>query len=354
MDFLEHILGYVMRGCYLLTHNYLVSLILFALAFQIVLFPLGWKQQKNMVKQAMLRPQEMAIRKKYAGRNDQVTMRKMQNELMELQQKNGYSPLAGCLPMLVQMIIIFPLYWIVIRPLQYCGGLTYSQCYKLAEIFYPKAENESFWRNASKSLGMQPASNTFQIDIANKLIENKDNLAAIIPEGTVADGETELLIDAVNKMIDKVGIPDAGVFGTTPIDGLKVGLWFLIFIPIVNLGLMYLSQFVSKKLSYQSIQQETQQGAGSSMKIMMYVLPLMTGYFTATFASAIGIYWIVRTLLSMAQQFILSRVMPYPKFTEEDYKKAEKDFKKGVTTPSSQREYPQREFRSLHHIDDDE
>ena len=90
------------------------------------------------------------------------------------------------------------------------------------------------------------------------------------------------------------------------------------------------------------------------MKIMMYVLPLMTGYFTATFASAIGIYWIVRTLLSMAQQFILSRVMPYPKFTEEDYKKAEKDFKKGVTTPSSQREYPQREYRSLHHIDDDE
>ena len=158
MGFLETLFGYVMRGCYWLTHNYIVSLLLFALIFQLVLFPLGWKQQKNMVKQAKLRPQEMAIKNKYKGRNDQKTMQKMQQELLELQQKNGYSPLAGCLPMLVQMIIIFPLYWVVIRPLQYCGGLTYSTCYRLAQIFGIEFSDKG-----------QPVSTTFQVDLANKL-----------------------------------------------------------------------------------------------------------------------------------------------------------------------------------------
>lgn len=341
MGFLETLFGYVMRGCYWLTHNYVVSLLLFALVFQLVLFPLGWKQQKNMVKQAMLRPQEMAIRKKYAGRNDQKTMQRMQNELMELQQKNGYSPLAGCLPMLVQMIIIFPLYWVVIRPLQYCGGLTYSTCYSLANALeLPFAKG-------------QPASTTFQVDIARRLSEGWR------PDAALVDSDGKNVLDAVNAMINRFGgdIPNATLFGVdvgvNPFDALKSASWWLIFIPILNLGLMYLSQFISKKLNYQSVQQETQQKAGS-MKIMMYVLPLMTFFVTANFASAIGIYWIFRTILSMAQQFILYKVMPYPTFTEEDYKQAEKDFKKGITAPSSSRVIPEREYRSLHHIDDDD
>ncbi len=341
MGFLETLFGYVMRGCYWLTHNYVISLLLFALVFQLVLFPLGWKQQKNMVKQAMLRPQEMAIRNKYKGRNDQVTMRKMQNELLELQQKNGSSPLAGCLPMLVQMIIIFPLYWVVIRPLQYCGGLTYSTCYSLAK--------ELGLEFSSKG---QPVSNTFQVDIARELSNGWR------PSDALVDSEGVNVLDAVNNMLNRFGgdVPNATLFGVDvgidPFSALRTASWWLILIPVLNLGLMYLSQFLSKKFNYQSVQQETQQNG--SMKIMMYVLPLMTFFVTANFASAIGIYWIFRTILSMAQQFILYKALPYPKFTEEDYKKAEKDYKKGITAPSGSRNIPEREYRSLHHIDDDE
>ena len=154
-------------------------------------------------------------------------------------------------------------------------------------------------------------------------------------------------------MIDsKLGIPSAGVLGETAFKALGTAAWWLILIPIINLGLTYLSQYVSKKVSYQSIQQETQAG---SMKLMMYALPLMTFFITANFASAIGVYWIFRTLLSMLQQVILAKVMPYPKFTEEDYKNAEKEYKKGNTAPiSNNKVYSDRPIRSLHHIDDDE
>ena len=347
MGFLETLFGYVMRGCYWLTHNYIVSLLLFAIIFQLVLFPLGLKQQKNMVKQAKLRPQEMAIRNKYKGRNDQKTMQKMQQELMELQQKNGYSPLSGCLPMLVQMIIIFPLYWVVIRPLQYCGGLTYSTCYRLAQIFGLEFSTKG-----------QPVSTSFQVDLATKLSQDGWR-ETILNSGNLLDSDGTNVLEAVENMMARFGgdIPNATLFGfdlgVTPFDALR-SAWWLLLIPIINLGLMYLSQFVSKKLNYQSVQQEAQNQANGSMKIMMLALPLMTFFVTANFASAIGIYWIFRTILSMGQQFILYKAMPYPTFTEEEYKQAEKDYKKGNLSSPSARQIPEREYRSLHHDDDDE
>ena len=46
--------------------------------------------------------------------------------------------------------------------------------------------------------------------------------------------------------------------------------------------------------------------------------------------------------------------MPYPKFTEDDYKKAEKEYKKGNTSPASEKVYSDKPYRSLHHIDDDD
>ena len=80
-DIINVPLGFIIKVCYQLTQNYAVALLLFAIALQILLFPLGIKQQKNSVKQASLRPKENAIRKKYAGRNDRATMMKMNTEI---------------------------------------------------------------------------------------------------------------------------------------------------------------------------------------------------------------------------------------------------------------------------------
>ena len=325
-DFLAKLLGYVMKGCYWLTNNYVLALLLFALAMQLLMLPLGIKQQKNMIKQAKLRPREMAIKKKYAGRNDQVSMKKCQNEIMEMYQQDGYSTMAGCLPMLVQLIIVFPLYQVVIRPLEFISGLTADMCGEMADILMGAGD------------GAFKAYTGYQIDLIRKIEE-------------LGIGN---LSEKFQGFLDGKTLPDVSLFGVdlgiTPFNALKGISWWLVFVPILNLGLMYLSQFLSKKFTYQNTQAEA--ANNSSMKIMMYVLPLMTFFITFNFASAIGIYWIFRTILSMAQQFILAKAMPYPVFTEEDYKKAEREYKKGKS--GQETVYPQREYRSLHHIDDDD
>ena len=78
-NILNKVFGFVLQFCYGLSGgywgggNYVLTLIIFALLMQILLCPFGILQQRNTIKQAKLRPKEMAIRKKYKGRNDQVS-----------------------------------------------------------------------------------------------------------------------------------------------------------------------------------------------------------------------------------------------------------------------------------------
>ena len=339
-NLLARLLGYVMYGCsWLVGNNYVLALLLFAIAMQILLCPLGIKQQKNMVKQAYLRPKEMAIKRKYAGRNDRATMQKMQNEIMQLQQDAGYSPLAGCLPMLFQLILIFPIYKVAIRPLEFIVGLSSEVCSKLLEV-----------------AGIAEGSSS-QVQLASWL-SNSENIAKIDPNLTATVGEES--VNVLNAVKELDFIPNVSLFGqdlgVTPFDSFGQRYWWLIFIPIINLALMYVSQYLTKKLQYQSALQEQQQGQMNSLKLMMLVMPLMTMFITFSFAAAIGIYWIFRTLLSMLQQYILYKAMPYPQFTEEDYRNAEREMKGKKPHGGAPAGYvpSDKPVRSLHHIDDDE
>ena len=56
---------------------YLFGLFIFALLVKVLLLPFGIKQQKTSIKQAKIRPKEMAIRRKYKGRTDQKTQQNL-------------------------------------------------------------------------------------------------------------------------------------------------------------------------------------------------------------------------------------------------------------------------------------
>ncbi|MBP5255475.1 MAG: YidC/Oxa1 family membrane protein insertase, partial [Clostridia bacterium] len=98
MDFLAIPFGYLLSFCYKLIPNYAGALLIFTLVTKLILFPVGIKQQKNMVKQASLRPKEQALRNRYSG---QGNSQKLQEELMKLYQSENYSPYGGCLPMIL-------------------------------------------------------------------------------------------------------------------------------------------------------------------------------------------------------------------------------------------------------------
>ena len=339
IDLLARLLGYVMQGClWLVNNNYVLALLLFALAMQILMCPLGIKQQKNMVKQAYLRPKEMAIKKKYAGRHDNVTMQKMRNEIMQLQQEAGYSPMAGCLPMLIQLIIIFPIYRVTIRPLEFIVKLSSETCNNILA----KA-NEIITAGGGTAINEKSASAQVQL---SAWLNNSENVAKLPQD-----------MQATVNGLDF--IPNVSLFGAdlgvTPFDAFAANSWWLFLIPFINLGLTYFAQYLTKRFQYKGVLQENGADPMASMKIMMFALPLLTLGITFGFAAAIGIYWIFRTILSTIQQYILFKTMPYPTFTEEDYRNAEKELRgKKVSKAPAGYVYSDRPIRSLHHIDDDE
>ena len=94
------------------TNSYILAIFLFAVIIEVLMLPFGILQQKNSIKQARLRPKEMAIRKKYDGRNDRTTQQKVAQEVQELYQKENFNQFAGCLPTLLTIPILLILYYV--------------------------------------------------------------------------------------------------------------------------------------------------------------------------------------------------------------------------------------------------
>lgn len=285
------------------TGSYLLALFIFALLVKLILLPFGIKQQKNSIKQAKVRPKEMAIRSKYKGRTDQPTQQKMQTEVMELYQSEGYNPASGCLPLLIQFPIIIILYKVITNPLQYICGYTSDMINKIASYL--------------AELG------TSGITIKNGVFSGYDISLISHLESNLA-GINEALGEAGTVILED--LPDFSFFGlgsSTYLAANPTWLSILVLVPLLNFAFTLLSTWVNKKLTFQPMQDQQTQG---SMKFMNIFMAGMTTFIAFGVPAAIGIYWLFNNMLGMLQQFILSKAMPLPKFTEEDYKAAEKEY----------------------------
>ena len=89
-----------------------LAIIIFTLIVKLILFPLMVKQQKSSFKMQALQPELMKIRKKYEGKTDQMSQQRMAFEMQEFQKKNGVSMVSGCLPMLIQLPILYALFYL--------------------------------------------------------------------------------------------------------------------------------------------------------------------------------------------------------------------------------------------------
>ncbi|MBS3976656.1 MAG: membrane protein insertase YidC [Syntrophomonadaceae bacterium] len=85
--------------------NYGLAIIIFTVLLKIIMLPLTVKQVKSMGKMQELQPRIQEIQKKHKD-NPQ----KSQQMVMEIYQKEKVNPFAGCLPLLVQMPILFALF----------------------------------------------------------------------------------------------------------------------------------------------------------------------------------------------------------------------------------------------------
>jgi len=335
--------SWVIRFFYGLTDNYMIALLLFAIVVKVVLFPIGIKTQKNMVKQASLRPKEAAIRAKYAGRTDQATQQKMQNEIMSLYQSENYNPAGGCLPMILQLIVVWAIYQIVYGPLTYLCGMSAEAVALLKEGVKAALEVETYTGNQIQMLH----------DIA---VEGVQRVVEVLPtiEGYTAELGASIEDILINHWPNMTVFGGALDLSETP----SIAINVLLLIPILNLVTTWVSTKITRKFSYQSPDQAQQMN--SSMKIMEITMPLMIFWMAFNLPAALGVYWIFQNLLGVLQSYILSKMFPYPKFTDEELKAAVKEINQGTAAKKEKKSSSGGKgssggkVRSLHHIDDED
>ena len=130
--FFATIIGYPMQWIYSVVNSYGISIILLTIIIRLCLLPLYSKQIKNSAKMAEMQPKIKEIQQRYANNRT-----KMNEEMQKIYQEAGTSPTSGCLPLIIQLPIIYGLFALLRSPLTYM---------KLTEMI--AAVHESFlWIN---------------------------------------------------------------------------------------------------------------------------------------------------------------------------------------------------------------
>ena len=268
-------LGYVMEWIYKLIPNYGWDIILFTLLITVIKIPLQLNQQKSMARMSAFQPMVAEIQKKYRDKPE-----KQQEELMKLQEQ-GYKPTAGC----------------------------------MQRIFHIGADALTAAGEALTAMGISFTTVTRDTNIIAQVIAGESTVSSCFTPDQVAT------ITEFGQHMDFFGIDLTRV----PQYSLAAENLPLLILPVLAIVTMFLSTHISMKASGQEMQ--------GSMKLTMYMMPLMYVFFCFTVPSAFSLYYVVSNILMTVQSLLMKKIYDPEKMKAEvaaEMAARKKEQKRGV------------------------
>lgn len=273
-------LGFIMYGIYLLVKDYGLALIIFTVLVKLLLFPIYFKQQKGMVKQQALAPQLEKLKKRYAN-----NQQKFQEEQMKLYSEAGINPMASCLPLLIQLPIIYGILDVVYRPLTHILRLSSDTIQTATDIL-----SEYFTTS-----GIKAPSN----------FESRPELSILSYIKTNPELFPQDLVEAVGNFNNTLfGLLDLGQTPTIHPDVWNVQSACLLLIPILS-GVFQLILTIYTQHKQKQKNPEMSQSMGS-MNAMLYIMPIFSIWIAYSFPAGVGFYWAISSLFSLVQSIFLN------------------------------------------------
>ena len=112
--FFANLFGYLLNFLYGFLQNYGLAIILFTILIKIVLLPISISQQKTMKKTAKVQEEIKKLQVKYKNNPEGL-----QRETMEVYKREKVNPFGGCFSAIVQIILLFSIFYLVRSPLTY-------------------------------------------------------------------------------------------------------------------------------------------------------------------------------------------------------------------------------------------
>ncbi|WP_331274807.1 membrane protein insertase YidC [Schaalia sp. lx-100] len=133
---------------------WVLSIVLLTIFVRALVLPLYFKQIKSSRSMQLMQPELKKLQEKYKGKTDTQSRQKMAEEQQALYKKHGANPLASCLPMLVQMPILFAMYRAIFAIKDIAGG-TYTYRGEPADHLGPITQQVAHEIDGSTVFGVQ-------------------------------------------------------------------------------------------------------------------------------------------------------------------------------------------------------
>ena len=271
--------------------SYGIALFFFAVVVKIILFPFSLKGKKSMIKMNMVSGQLQAIQKRCGNDRERYNQ-----EVQKFYAENNISPMGGCGWTMIPMLVLFPLYAIIRRPMKYMMGLTEEATLSVA--------NALGW-TAKQGSEFVAGNGYNELILASWLNEGNLSTAA------AAAGATGLFVINFDFFgIDLSQIPTLKFWASDAwLAGDKWNAIGLFLLPVISAVLSWLSSKVSTKTNNMNKGQEENAAANTTNKTMMIMMPLMSLWIGFTLPAGLCIYWIANSLLMMVQEWLCAKIL---------------------------------------------
>ena len=301
-----------------------ISIILLTIFARFLMLPLAFGQQKSMMAMQKLAPEVEKIKKKYADQKTQEAKQKMNAEVQKLYSENKVNPFMGCLPILIQMPIFIALNYIMQQSyvfINVLGDLYYRSANSLVQTInnMPGLLDADGFMTVFRPLLQSKIPDNMAADFAAQgidIFQNPEITAKIINRFSTAewletvaampDAATQEAMNALlaqKAQIDQffgIDLISAPMLFDGGFGNIMANMWPGVLIPLMALITTALSSYIMTK---QSI--ATGPNAQMQQRMMLIMMPIMMGFFTATFPAGVGLYWITSTVFQVAQQMII-------------------------------------------------
>lgn len=309
MNIISDLFRMILNGINSWVGNYGIAVVLFTILIRLVVLPLDIKSKKSMRSMNRIQPQLQELQKKYA--KDQE---KLNQKTMELYKKEHVSPTAGCLPLLIQL----PILWFMFAAMrEVANEQTVKMILDLAE------QAKQGLECVPQLQGFLWIKNVFQPDsFATILPAFGDKLTAIsavsgssiLTAENIEAAREFLTTDAYQAIAAAYG---AGNFVAYPIPVLITTFYITLPNSLSALftssnGLFILpilagaSQWLMTRLTNGNNQAAQQQ---QGMGFMNWFFPIFSIWLCMSYNAAFSLYWVVSNLIAMVQQVVINRVL---------------------------------------------
>lgn len=322
--FFANLFGYVLNFLYEFIGNYGIAIILFSILVKLLMLPISIKQQKTMKKSQKINEEMKGIQFKYKNDPD-----KLNQEVMALYKREKMSPFSGCLSAIVQIILLFSVFYLVRSPLTYMKKIDKESIQNLSAIVNQEGKTSNYQEIAIINY-INNYENNNVINKKNETIEENENPQESIEkeENIGEDTSKELnennqkkinIEEYANRMyinMNFLGL-DLSKVPTEDLTDLKVLIIPFLYVISSFISIRITTNTNKKKKEDKKLisdgkndeKKEEYDPMADANKSMTWFMPLMSISIACIAPLGLALYWLMNNILMIVEKIVLDKII---------------------------------------------